>query len=782
MGRFGGAAATRISLVAILWVGASTNALGAGGDWVGFQDDTAARMIAEPEVGLADTEEKDFAVGDVDQDGDDDLVVVRKTPGSIPGPSRNVLFINEDGVLVDRTADYVPGFFDLTNDRDVVLADVTGDGWLDIITATMHGDPPRVYLNLGSREGTWLGFEYQAGRIPEWPDPNFCAVAAGDIDHVNGNDLYFVECNGTLEDKLLINDGSGFFTDETTIRLTPTMYESDFGTAAAIADLNGDGWEELIKSEDGPVEVIYNDGTGAFDILVTVYTGSAYFFDIVDLDHDDRPDLYVVDDGTDRYLINQGNGDVGTAEFISYLAAGTTNGFGSNTAVVDLNKDGFDDVVVGDVDLDRIFCTDVVRILRNTGVSGPGNLIDTNPLESSAIVGVHDIAVIDLDGNGWPDLIFGTCSGYTILLNVPPVGIAFSYPQGLPTLAPPGETLSFHIQADDTGIGELEPESGLFFLSVDGSPFESSLMTWLGDDLYEATLPASDCLTKYDFYVSAELTDGLTFTDPPDAPESSHGVIVGLGTEIQLREEFENDVSGWTVVSVDLDAGEWEQAAPIGTIFNGAFAAPNEDATNGDGTMAFVTQNGEPDGEPAASDIDGGPTHLISPIIDLAGTDATIDYARWFFTNDQGTEGEDFLTVAISNDGGDSWVLVPEHATSGTDHAWETVSLVVSDYVAPTAEVRIRFSAQDQPNNSITEAGIDNFQVSVVVCDAEEPCEGDANGDGSVDPLDSGYVLARFGCPVGTGDPSCDAADQNGDGAVDPLDGGFVLARFGSCD
>ena len=61
------------------------------------------------------------------------------------------------------------------------------------------------------------------------------------------------------------------------------------------------------------------------------------------------------------------------------------------------------------------------------------------------------------------------------------------------------------------------------------------------------------------------------------------------------------------------------------------------------------------------------------------------------------------------------------------------------------------------------------------------PCEGDANGDGLVDPLDSGFVLARFGCPVGTGDPSCETADMNGDGLVDPLDSGFVLARFGEC-
>ena len=63
-----------------------------------------------------------------------------------------------------------------------------------------------------------------------------------------------------------------------------------------------------------------------------------------------------------------------------------------------------------------------------------------------------------------------------------------------------------------------------------------------------------------------------------------------------------------------------------------------------------------------------------------------------------------------------------------------------------------------------------------------EPCAGDVNGDDMVDPLDSGFVLARFGCPVGEGDPDCDIADQNGDNAVDPLDIGFVLARFGPCD
>lgn len=72
-------------------------------------------------------------------------------------------------------------------------------------------------------------------------------------------------------------------------------------------------------------------------------------------------------------------------------------------------------------------------------------------------------------------------------------------------------------------------------------------------------------------------------------------------------------------------------------------------------------------------------------------------------------------------------------------------------------------------------------KLTIETGEAQADCEGDANGDGVVDPLDSGYVLARFGCLVGTGDPLCDAADQNGDGNVDPLDSGFVLARFGEC-
>jgi hypothetical protein len=155
--------------------------------WVEFVDETGSRLSAGPDVGADDLLKKDYAWGDVDQDGDVDLVVVRKGPWISADKGTNVLFLNEDGALVDRTADFAvasdvegdQGFLTPTNDRDVQVVDLTGDGWLDIVTATSisFGDPkhvghPRVYVNQacsGDCDGTddWIGFRYEDQRIPQ---------------------------------------------------------------------------------------------------------------------------------------------------------------------------------------------------------------------------------------------------------------------------------------------------------------------------------------------------------------------------------------------------------------------------------------------------------------------------------------------------------------------------------------------------------------------------------------------------------------------------------------
>lgn len=76
--------------------------------------------------------------------------------------------------------------------------------------------------------------------------------------------------------------------------------------------------------------------------------------------------------------------------------------------------------------------------------------------------------------------------------------------------------------------------------------------------------------------------------------------------------------------------------------------------------------------------------------------------------------------------------------------------------------------------------GTDFGSISMLDCDFPL-CHGDVNGDGVIDPLDSGFVLTRLGCYIDWGDPDCTAADTNIDGVVDPTDVGFVLARFGVC-
>ena len=149
--------------------------------------------------------EVDFAWGDLDQDGRVDLVVVRKEPFSALGKRTNLLLRNEGGVLTDRTAELaassdVPGdrgFLTPTADRDVTLADVDLDGWLDVITAVdvSLGDPkhlghPRVYRNRGAgTEAAWLGLLHEDARIPQLlvhdgglpVNPLLLSVAAGDV-------------------------------------------------------------------------------------------------------------------------------------------------------------------------------------------------------------------------------------------------------------------------------------------------------------------------------------------------------------------------------------------------------------------------------------------------------------------------------------------------------------------------------------------------------------------------------------------------------------------------
>jgi hypothetical protein len=479
-------------------------AVPASAQWVTFVEQTNTRMVSSPAVGVDDVEEKDYAWGDVDKDGDVDLVVVRKQPFTTPGKKTNVLFLNENGVLTDRTADFadtaldVPGdqgFLTPTNDRDVVLADLNNDGWLDVVTATTIsvGDPksighPRVYMNLGCQGGCngtadWLGFRFENARIPTMltyngqsgQNPCFCSVSAGDVTGDGYADLWFGDydsgssCSAQdFNDRLLVNQGAsnpGFFDDVTQTRFTGNVPDginakfqvSAFGAANAIRDINGDGVNDLVKQTSlNPPQYVgnaYNPpaNQGFFSTYDTWNQDAPYFVSVGELNNDNRLDMVITDDGDDRYILNQGGGF--TPSFVDFVfefahngATGPTtasdDGFGSDSVIADLNKDGFQDVLITDVDVDIGGCSRRMHIYRNLGgapgsdvvlqeeTTGPAGIcqnFNSNPanclvasIPSNMLEGTHDVAVFDINGDTWLDLVVGRCSGTEVYINVPP--------------------------------------------------------------------------------------------------------------------------------------------------------------------------------------------------------------------------------------------------------------------------------------------------------------------------------------------------------------------------
>jgi len=63
--------------------------------------------------------------------------------------------------------------------------------------------------------------------------------------------------------------------------------------------------------------------------------------------------------------------------------------------------------------------------------------------------------------------------------------------------------------------------------------------------------------------------------------------------------------------------------------------------------------------------------------------------------------------------------------------------------------------------------------------DPEWQCDGDVDGDGQVNPVDSGLIQAAYGS-VG-GHDLCQY-DLDCNGVIDPIDSGIVQALFGTCE
>jgi bacillolysin len=312
-------------------------------------------------------------------------------------------------------------------------------------------------------------------------------------------------------------------------------------------------------------------------------------------------------------------------------------------------------------------------------------------------------AAMDLDPTGaWANQVSKAWNAVGV--STPGPSLIFSYPNGIPETCLPGETTTFEVDVNGMLGGEPVSGSGQLHYSIDGGSYVTVDMNEIWTNKYMATLPAAECESSFEFYVSANETSTGMYTDPD--PANPHTAIVATGVVVAVEDNFESDL-GWTVSGNATD-GQWDRGVPVG---GGDRGDPPGDF-DGSGSC-YLTDN--VDGN---TDVDGGTTTLTSPTFDLSGGDAKIHYARWFSNNMGSAPYTDTMKIYISNNNGSNWTLIENVGPSGpeAEGGWYENSFWASEFVTPTNQMRMRFDASDLGDGSVVEAAIDDFWVKAYEC------------------------------------------------------------------
>jgi hypothetical protein len=281
----------------------------------------------------------------------------------------------------------------LTPDGDDPLylasADLTGAGPLDVVSASFDDGTLTVFYNSAQKPGTF-------GAPLILSSPGASQVAIGDMNNDGLQDLVSADFNVSL----FVQTAPGTFAK-------PVSLYPGGANWVAVGDLNNDGIPDIALTDSVGVKVLLHTGAAAsltYAAPVAVFTQSvnpgitgANLIAIADVNGDGLNDLVITDPGpvgsppTVNILLQSKSAPGTFLAPVSYTLSATS--IPQSIVVADVNGDGHPDIVIGG--------STVVNVLLNNA-SAPGTFLAA---ASYATSNATQVAIADVNGDGLVDIV-----------------------------------------------------------------------------------------------------------------------------------------------------------------------------------------------------------------------------------------------------------------------------------------------------------------------------------------------------------------------------------------